>query len=222
MLNTLRRVSFPPDLQTGGPVIKASMINHVKDHAQLIENGKQVAMKLLSQAQDEAKQLKEGAKAEVLHSLKQDLESIRLSTQCKEEALHKKSASLCVDVCTAVFQQIIHELPAREKIKSLVDALLNTAHHGRVLHLQCHPDQIDTVNREVADAMARQMNMRQWHVEGSHELQLFEIQISTANGAEIHVSLDNLLAIYKNEIEALGQELAPLIQPDKENNEIID
>lgn len=222
MLNALRRVSFPADLQTCGAVIKARLIRHVKDHAQLIQDGERVAAELLTQAQHEAKRLKESAKAEVLQSLKQDLESIRLGTQMKEEALHKRSASLCVNVCTAVFQQVIHELPASEKIRSLVEILLNTAHHGRVLNLQCHPDQIDTVNHEVAHAMAKQMNMRQWQVEGSHELQPFEIQISTPNGAEIQVSLDNLLAIYKNEIEALGQELAPLIQLDEEHNEIID
>lgn len=222
MLNTLRRVSFPSGLQTSGPVIKASMLKHVKTHTQLIENGEQVAAELLAQAQEEARKLKETTQAEVAQSLKKDLESIRLGTQLKEKALYERSASLCVNVCTAVFQQVIHELPASEKIRSLVEVLLNTAHHGRVLQLQCHPDQIDTVNREVANSMAKQLNMRQWSVQGSDELQLFEIQISTSNGAEIQVSLDNLLAIYKDEIEALGQELSPLIQLDEEQNENID
>lgn len=222
MLNTLRRVAFPNNLQTSGPVVKARLINHVKSHTQLIENGERVVAQLLAEARQEARQLKEAVQAEAAQSLKKDLESIRYSTQLKEQALFEKSASLCVNVCTAVFQQVIDELPASQKIRSLVEILLSAAHHGRVLQLQCHPDQIDTVKREVANVMAKQLNLRHWSVQGSEKLQLFEIQISTPNGAEIQVSLDNLLAIYKNEIEALDQELLPLIRLDEEQNENID
>lgn len=221
MLKSLRRIDFPPHLQTSGPVIKASLIRHVKDHTDLIAQAKTAADELLESARVEANRLRSNIQTEVAQSLKKDLELIRVGTQQKEKALYERTSELCTEVCNAVFQQVLQNLPAQEKVRALVEILLGTAHHGRVLQLCCHPDQTELVENEVGKVMAEQMNMRQWKVKSSHELQAFEIVISTPNGAEIQVSLDNLLAIYKDEIDALKTELMSVIQMDEEHHENI-
>lgn len=212
MLKSLRRVEFPEDLQTHGPLIKAVLIHHVKCHTEMMDQAKKSAAFLLQQAEQEATQIRTSVQAQVAASLKADVESLRTCTEKKEQALYERSSELCTEVCAAVFQQVVQDLPSREKIRSLVQVLLNTAHHGRSLQLCCHPDQVELVEQEVGKIMAEQMNIRQWNVKDSHELQPFEILISTPNGAEIQVSLDNLLAIYKEEIAALRTELDMLVQ----------
>jgi len=218
MLKSLRRVAFPDDLQTSGSVISASLINHVKYHTELMDKAHESAQEVLNAAKVETQRIRENIQSEVVESIKNDVTAIKTMTHAKEKALINRSSDLCTEVCTAVFQQVLQDLPAREKIRALVEALLDTAHHGRVLQLCCHPDQLELVRSEVGRVMAEQMNMRQWNVTESHDLQIFEIVINTPNGAEIHVSLDNLLAIYKDEIDALGDELAPLIQTNEEDD----
>lgn len=218
MLKSLRRVGFPDNLQTSGSVISAGLIRHVKCHEELMEKAHDSAQEVLNAAKVEAQRIRENIQSEVAESIKNDVAAIKKMTCVKEKALLDRSSALCMEVCTAVFQQVLQDLPAREKIRALVEALLDTAHHGRMLQLCCHPEQLELVRSEVGRVMAEQMNMRQWNVTGSHDLQIFEIVINTPNGAEIHVSLDNLLAIYKDEIDALGEELAPLIQTNEEDD----
>lgn len=221
MLNSLRRVRFPDNIEISGPVIKAKLISYVKDHDQLLTKAQESADLILKQAHTEAKLMRESVEKKVVESIKKDIDSIKKLTETKEKKLLERSADLCTEVCSAVFQQLMEKLPANEKIHTLVEKLLETSHHGRVIQLNCHPEQIQLVEQAVAAVMAQQMNLRQWAVTASPDLGLYEIVISTANGAEINVSLENLLAIYKDEIAALSRDIAPLLHATEEENERI-
>ena len=77
------------------------------------------------------------------------------------------------------------------------------------------------VKKVLAEVLAEQMNLRKWNVKADEELQPFELKISTANGAEINVSLNNLIAMYKEEIERLEPALVPVIKNLEVNSESI-
>ncbi|HEX4844512.1 MAG TPA: HrpE/YscL family type III secretion apparatus protein [Limnobacter sp.] len=222
MLKTLRRVAFPAELQTSGPVIKAALLNHVSDHQSLMAHADHTAKQIIEQAQTEAAQIRDRVQHDVAQSMHKDLTSLKQLTQQKEAALRQRSSALCTQVCMAVFEQAIQDLPEQKKIQSLVDMLLSTHHHSRMLNIRCHPSQETLVHAEVAQWMAQQMNLRQWSIQTREELQPYEIVISTTNGGEIQVSLDNLLALYNNELEALHNELAPLIDLHEETHENMD
>ena len=69
--------------------------------------------------------------------------------------------------------------------------------------------------------LAEQMNLKTWAVTPNERLAPYELMISTPNGAEIRVSLDNILTLYREEIEALGQQLAPIMVNHEDANETV-
>ena len=221
MLKLIRRVEFPQGLQTSGPVIKAALLQHVKHHQELIENAQAQASDLLTQAQMESEQIKEETKEQTAQALKNDLMQIKKLTASKEKALHDKAASVCIDICSTVLEELFQNSPESEKIRILVQSLLNRTHHARELKIKTAPDQNLIVEEMIAQVMAQQMNLKKWSVTADKELKPYEIRISTSNGSEIRVSLENLLALYKEEITALGDDIHPLMQHTEAGNESI-
>lgn len=221
MLNYLRRVHFPSDLQTSGPIIPAHLLNHVADHAGIIAKAQEAAEKIKEQAEMDARQIRETARERMVISLRRDLDALKKLTSHKEESLINRSSALCVEICQAVFHQMVGDMSTEHKIKTLVHNLLKVDHHGRSLMICCHPSQENPVRDEVARIMAEQMNLKTWQVQSRDDMTPFEIMISTANGAEIRVSLENLQVLYREEIEALGRELQPLLHYNEDGNETV-
>lgn len=219
MLNNLRRVHFPGDLQTSGPIIPARLLNHVADHSSILNKAEEAAQKVREQAEKDATQIRETARERMAFSIRSDLNSLKALTQRKEESLLAEASRICVDVCKAVFDQMIEGMSTTQQIQTLVNKLLQANHHGRQLTICCHPSQQKIVDQEVANIMAAQLNLRNWSVRTRDDLPPFEIMISTSNGGEIRVSLENLKALYKEELEVLARELQPLMQFKKDDNE---
>lgn len=207
MLSLLRRIEFPEQVSTGGPVIKASLLHHVCNHNQLIDHAKAEAGDLLEQAQLEAERIREEVKQQTAHALRDDLSAIKTLTAQQEAALQKKASQLCTNICTTVLEQVLESTPPNQKIRVLIKALLERAHHSRELQIHAHPDQVELVEQEVAAHMAAQLNMKKWVVTGNPDLPVYNIRIATQNGSEIVVSLENMIALYNDEIQAMGGEI---------------
>lgn len=221
MLNNLRRVHFPSDLQTSGPIIPARLLNHVADHASIIAKAEKAAEEIREKAEMDARQIRETARERMVISIRRDLDAIKNMTSRKEEILLSRASKICVEICQAVFDQMVGDMNAKQKITTLVHNLLKADHHSRSLVICCHPSQVEPVRDEVARIMAEQMNLKTWQVQSREDMNPFEIMISTANGAEIRVSLENLQVLYREEIEALGRELQPLMHYNEDDNETV-
>lgn len=219
MLKNLRRVHFPSDLQTSGPIIPARLLNHVADHAGIVRKAEETAERIREHAEQEARQIRETARERMAASMRRDLDSLKSLTQRKEENLLLNSSRICVQICTVVFDQMIEEMTTQQRIETLVNNLLKANHHGRSLLICSHPSQVDMVKNEVARVMANQLNLKNWTVQSRDDLAPFEVMISASNGSEIRVSLDNLKVLYREELNALARELEPLIHFDKDDNE---
>lgn len=221
MLNYLRRVHFPSNLQTSGPIVSARLLGHVKDHSEIIDNAKLEASNILEEAEQTARSIREQVRERMAASIKNDLNLLKSLTARKEEHLLNRSADICVEACLAVFNQIMGSQPEQSKIRIAAINLLKTHHHSQTLNIFCHPDQLEQVRNEIAQVMAEQMNLKTWAVTPNERLALYELMISTPNGAEIRVSLDNILTLYREEIEALGQQLAPIMVNHEDTNETV-
>lgn len=221
MLKNLRRVHFPNDLQTSGPIIPARLLNHVADHTGIVKKAEETAEKIRECAEHEARQIRETARERMASSMRRDLDSLRNLTQRKEENLLLNSSKICVDICKAVLDQMIEEMTTQQQIQTVVTNLLKANHHGRNLLICSHPSQIDTVNNEVARVMANQLNLKNWTVQPRDDLAPLEVMISASNGSEIRVSLDNLKVLYREEMNSLARELEPLIHFNKDDNETL-
>lgn len=219
MLKNLRRVQFPNDLQTSGPIIPVRLLNHVVNHAEIVAKAEESAAKIRERAEQDARHIRETARERMAASIRRDLDAIKTLTQRKEQSLLTNSSKICIEICKAVFDQMVEEMAPQQKIEILVNNLLKANHHGRELLICCNPSQLDMVESEVARIMADQLNLRNWAVESRENITPFEVMISTSNGAEIRVSLDNLKVLYREEIEALGQELEPLMHFNEDDNE---
>lgn len=221
MLNLLRRIAFPAELQASGPVIKARMLNYIRTHDDLIEHANQEAARIIREAQAEAAEIKAAAREEEARAVRGDLHAMRKLTEQKEQQLQQKSSAICTEVCVVVLEQFVAAASDYVKIKTLAEALVVRSHSARELNLRANPGQIELVTTILGEVLAEQMNLRKWNVKPDEDLKEFELKICTTNGAEISVSMDNLIAMYKEEIERLEPSLVPALQNFEVGNESI-
>lgn len=207
MFQLLRRIDFPEDLNTSGPVIKATMIRHVKTHLDLVQQARQKARNLLDEAAAEADVIRERVRHETAQSVRHDLKALKQLVRQNDQQQHAAAGQLCTEICKTILLQVLGEIPEFLKLRMLAESLLSRAQNARELLIHCHPGQADMVREQVAGLMADQLHMKRWVVEGNPELPPYTIRIATPNGSEIRVSLDNLLALYNDEIDALGGEI---------------
>lgn len=219
MLKLLRRVHFPEGLQTSGPVIKAATLKHIRNYNDLLEQAEQKAQGILEQAESEAMVLREEGKEQAAREVRGDVRAMQRLTTQKEQALQKASSAICTEVCSVVLEQFVASTPDSIKIKTLVEALITRSHSARELHLRANPEQVELVKQALAEVLADQLNLRKWNVQPDEDLKPFELRISATNGSEINVSLHNLLALYKEEIERIAPTLAPSLQNLEVGNE---
>jgi vacuolar-type H+-ATPase subunit E/Vma4 len=221
MLSLIRRVPFPQGLQTSGPVIKGSMLKHIQTYHDILRQARLDANVILAKASNEAELIKEESQQKAADEVRTDLHALKEMTAQKESTLLKASSSICTEVCTIVLEQFIESVPDTVKIKTLIDALVARSHSARELNLRANPTQLVLVEETLAQVLAEQLNLRKWKVTPDDSLEKFQLRISTTNGSEINVSLSNLIAMYKEEIEKLAPTLEPSLQNLEVRNESI-
>lgn len=207
MLNLLRRIEFPDHLQASGPVIKATLLCHVSDYQGIVQQARQEADEILKQARKDADAIRSAARLEALDELRADLAAMRVLVEAETKEYKEKATTVCLEICSTLLEQMMSESDGQSKMRVLIEALLNRSHSARELNLQAHPDQVDLVQSTLTEVLGQQLNYRKCFVQGDEQLQLFELNITTANGAKIIVSIQNLLHMYRDEIESLGPEI---------------
>lgn len=220
MLRLLRRIPFPTGLQTSGHVIKANLLSHVADYHGLIQKGEHEAQQIIEHARKEADLIRGRAREEALADLQAELDRLKLLTQVQDQQQKDKAAKVCLEVCKSVLDQMFETSEASQKIRLLVDALLEATYSARELTLYSHPSQVELVRAELAEALGTQFNLRRCTVSPSEELQPYELNITTSNGAHIMVSIENLLHMYKKEIDTLEPAIDLAFQASEVENAV--
>lgn len=219
MLNLLRRVSFPDQLQTSGPLIKASLIRHVSTYHDILREAEFEKTQILNQAKLEAKLISDKARQEAINEVRSDLSKLREATHTKEIKLRERSTSICTEICRVVLEKFITSASDSAKIRTLVEALLERSHSARELKLRANPAQTQLLEESLVEVLGQQFNLRKWDIQSDENLQPFELQISTTNGSEINVSIHNVLQMLQHEIEALSEDVSLSLQEIEVGNE---
>ncbi len=219
MLNLLRRVQFPDHLRAAGPVIKASLLRHVSDYQSIVDQARSDADELLAQARAEAKSIRESARQEALNELQTELKAMRSLVTAQAQDYKEKAASVCLEICSTLLENMMGTCDERAKMRVLIESLLERSHSARELNLRAHTEQVQLVQSTLVDVLGGQLNYKKCLVEGDDELQPFELNITTANGAQIIVSIENLLHMYQEEIASLRPEIHQAFQGIEEVNE---
>lgn len=219
MLNLLRRVSFPVNLQTSGYLIKASLLHHVKNYQDILHEAELEKQKILTQAKLEAKQITDQARLKAIEEVQSDLQKLKESTYKKEEELKKQSTSICLEICQVVLEKFIESATDGAKIRTLIEALLERSHSARTLDLRANPEQVTQVEESLMVVLGEQFNLRKWTIHPDPDLAPFELKISTTNGSEINVSIQNLVHMFQSEIDALATDVTMCLQHIEVGNE---
>lgn len=222
MLNLIRRVNFPQTLQTSGYVIKASVLKHVSCYREIVEQANLEAQKILSDARAEAQTIRDCARQDAIQELNSELQT--MSTLVRKQGLEFKesAARVCMEICNTVLESMISAADERVKMRILIDSLLQRIHSARELHLIVHPDHHELTQSVFAEILGTQFDHRKCVVETNEEMKQFEIKITTSNGAEISVSIENLLLMYKQEIDSLGSDIEQVFQNTEVEHEVTD
>lgn len=219
MLNLLRRVNFPEQLQTSGPLIKASLLRHVSTYHDILREAEDEKQKILNQAKVEAKLISDKARQEAINEVRGDLSKLQSATYEKEYRLQERCTSICTEICRVVVEKFITSASDSSKIRTLVEALLERSHSSRELKLRANPVQIQLLEESLVEVLGKQFNLRKWDIQPDDNLQEFELQISTTNGSEINVSIHNILQMLQHEIEALSVDVSLSLQEIEVGNE---
>lgn len=222
MLKQLRRIAFPEAVQTSGPVVKASLIGHVSTYNDLIDLANRRAHEIVESAKAAADQLKAEIRDQIASELHQNLNQIKLLTRQKEQTLIQQASSICLQVCSVIIEDFIAETPDQQKIHRLATALLHRAVNTRNLALFVHPSQVELVNNVIGNSLAEQFNVKTWSVEPDEDMPPHNIQIRSHQGAEIQVSLSNLVSLYHQEIKRLAPTFIQNNEQAEATNESLD
>lgn len=220
MLNLIRRVEFPDHLQAAGPLIKASLLRHVSDYHSIVHQANLESQRIVNEAREEAKHIRESARQEALGELQKEVKSLASLFAAEALDYKQKATSVCLEICTALLENMMGECDEKAKMRLLIVALLERSHSARELTLQAHPEQVALVERTLVDVLGGQLNYRKCTVQSNEELGLFELNITTANGAQIIVSIENLMHMYQEEIDSLKPEIQRAFQGTGEVNEV--
>ena len=211
MLNLLRQIRFPKGVATQGHVIPAELLGYVSTHEEIIDHANQRARDIIEQAQAQANQIRQRARLETAQSLQHDLSRLRSLAHEHHQELSKAAASICIDICETALEQFINTLPDAEKIATVVHALVHKRLGLQELCIQCHPAQLALVEASLAEVLSDQLMFRHWEVQADEAIKPYELKIKSVKGSEIRVSLDNLLALYKQELRATEPEIQELL-----------
>lgn len=221
MKKLLRRIEFPEAIQTSGAVIKSELIRHVKHYDDLINRAHEEARQIIEAAEQQAEQLKASVRERVAQNMQADLNKIKQLCHQSTEDIKRLTTSLCVQICSVVIQEFVDAKASEEKISLLVKALVDKTLQARELTIQAHPQQIDLVNQAIGDLISEQFKLKKWNVVANDDIQEFELRIQSREGSEIQVSLTNLIALYRQEIEKLSPLLSPKEQLKENQNESV-
>ncbi|HEX5487291.1 MAG TPA: FliH/SctL family protein [Limnobacter sp.] len=219
MLRLIRRIEFPSQIRISGYCIKAKLLRHARTYQDIVAIAEDDAKLIAKRAREAAEKLQEATRSEVAQSVKGDLHQLRVLTRQKDQVLHKTLANTCSELSAIVLEQFVHSQSDFIKIKSLIEALIKRSHSARALILKVHPNQVCHANQALAQIMAEQLNVRKWEVIPDENLEPYQIRISANNGAEINVSLQNMLALYQEELDRLIPDLRTSINVTEVNDE---
>lgn len=222
MFNLLRRIQFPEGLQMHGPIIKGKTLLFAKDHRDILSFAHDEARQIIEQAQRDADEIRHKVREEVANSLQTDVQAIHRTTRQRVQELADTSSRICIEVCTTALHKFLDDVPEKIKVEKLVKSLLDRSLSNQSLTLECAKEQVDTVQSCLGAVLSRKLMIRKWEVKTSEDLNPFELRIRATKGSEIQVSIDNIMALYKREIENLQSEVAESINRTGEKYEEVD
>jgi vacuolar-type H+-ATPase subunit H len=222
MLNLLRKIRFPADVQIHDHLIPARTLKFAQNHHDIVVYARDEAESIIRAANQEANRIREQARQEIAESMQQDLKSIRRTMRQRVKALADTSARICIDISVAALSEFLNTVPDRIKIEKLVKALLEHSLSNQELVLECTTCQINLVQESLGKVISNQAMLRKWEVQIADDLQPFELRIKAAKGSEIQVSIENLMALYKREIENLQKEIKDSIATKGNQYEEVD
>jgi len=209
MYKLLRYVSAPVNMHIASPWIKSEIYGYVRDHDDIIAKAHRQAETILAQAHAEAEEIKCKARGEAVLSFQTDLDALRQFTRQTEQEMLSQSTTVCKSICETVVSQFIDFANQTRKMEILIRELLMQTFGVKELVLECSPGQQELTERVIAQLLSDQFNYRKWKVIPSHHLGEFELRVLSPNGAEVKISLQNVMAIYQAEVSQFFQNLDP-------------
>lgn len=222
MLNLLRRIDFPDNVKIHSAVIRGKTLRFAKDHKDILNFAHGDAHEIIDQAKQDADAIRNNARQELANALQKDVQALGYFTNQRVQGLTQHASNICIDICNTALREFLGELPEPVKINKLVTTLLDRSLNNQNLLLECAEEQLETVQTCLGNIMAQQVSIRHWEVKVSDDLQPFELRIRAAKGSEINVSMDNLIALYEQEINNLQREIAASINSTGEQYEKVD
>lgn len=207
MYKLFRQVSAPADIHIASPWIKSEVYGYVRDHDDIIAKAHRQAEAILAQAHLEAEDIKHKARGEALLSFQTDLDALRHFTRQTEQEMLSQSSTVCKSICETVVNRFIDATDHARKMEILIRELLLQTFGVKELVLECSPAQHQLTEGVIAQLLSDQFNYRKWKVVPSHEMREFELRVVSPNGAEVRISLHNVLAIYQAEVQQFFQGL---------------
>lgn len=207
MLNLLRVIKFPDDVSTHAPHIPAQFLRHAADYDRLIEIAKRDAQAIIDEAESVAHRLRETARAEAIESVKGDVFNLSDLSAHHFNHLLETSTQLVVDVVTASVERLIGELSDAQKLRKLVSMLVVDGLNSRQLKIECNPEQIESIQKEMLDGLSKSLAIHEYELAPAADLSPYEMRLISPGGAERKVSLKNMIGLFGAEIKKMENEI---------------
>lgn len=203
MLNTLRRISWPEDIQPSGGVLKGEVLGQVSDYETLIRIARSRAERIRKEQELQAKHEAEVVRKEVANSVKSDLAKFQEVFLKQRDQILDKSAEICTEVTKAAVTNFLGTVDDSTKLRRMIQLLIDRMHSRSEIEFGVHPDRVNLVKDVLAQHFNTVLRAGSYFVEEDATLELDQIRIKTLNNAYVDVSLKNIIAVMGNELESM-------------------
>lgn len=203
MLNTLRRIDWPEDIQPSGGVLKGEVLGQVSDYETLIRIARSRAERIRKDQERQAKHEAEVVRKQVANSVKTDLAKFQEIFLKQRDQILDKSAEICTEVTKAAVTNFLGSVDDEKKIKRMIQLLIDRMHSRSEIEFGVHPKRVELVKEVLVTHFHSVLRTGSYFVEEDGTLDLDQIRIKTANNAYVDVSLKNIVAVMGNELESM-------------------
>lgn len=203
MLKLLRVIEAPQEFRIAGSWIAASLLDQVADYRTMVSTARRHIESMEETARAELEVQRTTVLKNAADGCREDLIQISKAFERRQKELEENVADACIEVTRLAVDEMIRNLPEKQRIEPLVSSLMARVKSRVSLVIKANPAQVDLVQELIAAKLADKFGLSSWSVLADPSVKIDRFVVDADGNSYIDVSLDNWLNLMAHEIESL-------------------
>jgi hypothetical protein len=204
MLNRIRKINMPTEINLIGPLIDGQIVGQVSDYNSLIDIARMNAEAIKQDAMQESIRIAETTRAEVSKSVRTDF--VKIVDFFENEYLRtiQKSSDICLQVTKTAVHDFIQKIDDKTLLEKMISSLISQKQKNSNLNILINPDQFEIVQELVKKELKFAFRSGDYTIHADESIDKDQVKMIFDTGAYIEISRNNLIGIFTNEIDLIS------------------